>query len=530
MKDEKTISILKAATMILIVMLMVLIIVLWTKNGSLPYLVYDKRKIADKAIMAAKLLVMLFILYKSTIDKKYFITIMSFVQTAGIFWIRFMGPKVMDSEYLKIDRLSITICIIIVLCAIFINIYTFSKDNISFVWILISSIGFMGVALSYDLVWMDFFLALAFLGLYMWIKDGRYLILGVGIAAEVFVTVACIFAAQKIQILSLQSIIVCKAMNVSGALYPAVMMVAAAFVLLFCGAWIFVKKDTDTSIKLYLTSIAMTSSGLYLFIRFIPVYSGDNIGMAVKFAGAVILLLMSVYLNIVKQWNRAVMVLSMACPAGIMALVGAGLLLTTWYGIMMLSMYIPLITMLYLNEDSGRYMYVHIVSVFCLILVPIQVVSYKMSAFKFYIKVENKVWLVIMAVSYVVFIIGLVRWMNKFEKNVAENEALMHEDTPPNGLGLQTEEHKRIGRNILCASVIILAAVIVFMPFAVKNWIYPMMSRTEIMISDITSSEIPVKEIIVTSVMIVVTFLIPVLVIKICNIKKGNPKSQEDIV
>ena len=517
MKDKKTLNIYKAASMVLMIMLMVLIIALWGKNDFSPYLVYDKERIADKVMLAAKLLVMLFILYKSTRDKKYFITFLSFVQAAGIFWVRFSDNKVIDSEYMKIDRLSITICIIIVLTVIFINLYTYLNDNLNFVWILISSLGFMGVSLSYDLVWMDFFLALAFLGIYMWIEKGRYLILGAGIATEIFVTLSSIFAAQKIEILSLQSVIVCRAMNVTGAFYPAVMMIIAAFVLLMCGAWIFIKSDTDASIKLYLASIVMIAAGIYLFIRFIPVYNGDIIGTVLKFAGAVILLLLSVYLNVVKQWKKAVMVLSMACPAGLIALFSAGRMITAWYGIMMMLIYIPLIIILYLNEDSGRYMYVHIVSVFCLILVPVQVVSYRMSAFKLYLKVENKVWLAIMAVSYVVFVIGLIRWMNRFDKDVSDSKK-------------QTEDSGKAGRNILCAALIILAAVIIFMPLAIKDWIYPMMSRTEIMISDISSDKIHMEQIIVTLVMVIVTFLIPILVIKICNIKKGNLKNEENIV
>lgn len=513
MKDKKTLNIYKAASMVLMIMIMVLIIALWGRNDFSRYLIYDKGRIADKVMLAAKFSVMLFILYKSTVDKKYFITILSFVQAAGIFWVRFLGNKVIDSEYMKIDRLTITICIIIVLTVIFINLYTFMNDNLSFVWILISSLGFMGVALSFDLVWMDFFLALAFLGMYMWFEKGRYLILGAGIVAEIFVTISSIFAAQKIEILSIQSVIVCRAMDVTGAFYPAVMMIIAACVLLMCGAWIFIKSDADACIKLYLTSIVMIAAGTYLFIRFIPAYSGDIIGTVLKFAGAVILLLLSVYLNVVKQWKNAVMVLSMACPAGLIALFGAGHVITVWYGIMMMLIYIPLIIILYLNEDSGRYMYVHIVSVFCLILVPVEMVSYRMSAFKLYLKVENKVWLAIMAVSYVVFVIGLIRWMNRFDKDVSDSRK-------------QTEDSGKAGRNLLCAALIILAAVIIFMPLTIKDWIYPMMSRTEIMISDISSNKVHMEHIIVTSVMVIVTFLIPILVIKISNLRKRNLKSQ----
>lgn len=504
MKDKKTLKLLKVASVVFMVMLLVLIIALWGRNHSMPYYLNDKGKIADKVMLAAKLLIMLFVLYKSTSERKYFITILAFIQAAGIFWIRFMGPEVTDSEYLKIDRLSITVCALILLCAVFINIYIYSEENINFVWILVSSLGFMGAVLSYDLVWMDFFLALAFLGLYMWIKEGRYIILGLGIVSEIFVTVSCIYASQKIQVLSLQSIIVCKAMSVEGALYPAVIMLIAACVLLLCGVWIFIKKNADTSIKLYISSVSALS-GLYLFIRFIPVYSGDTIGTVVKFAGAVIFLLMSLCLNIVKEWKQAVMVLSMACPAGLAALSGVGLPISTWYVIMIIIIYIPILIMLYLNEDSGRYLYVHIVSVFCLILTPIQVISYRMSAFKLYLKMENKVWLIIMAVSYVVFIVGLVRWMNKFAND--------------------TEEHTKNGRGILSAATMILAAAIVFMPFAVKNWIYPMMSQTEIMISNISASKIPLREIIVMSVMTVITFFVPVLVLKIYNMKKRRTES-----
>lgn len=498
MEDKKTLNILRTASIVLLIMVPVAIIALWARNGFSPYLVYDKGRIADKVMLAAKLAVMLFILYKSTGDKKYFITFIAFAQAACIFWIRFMGNKVIDAEYMKIDRLSITICIMIALAAVFINIYEYPKGNRDFIWIALSSFGFMGVALSFDLVWMDFFLALAFLGLYMWIKDGKYIMLGAGIAAEIFVSVAAIFAAHYIEVTSLQSVIVNGAMGTEGSFYPKFMMIMAASLFLLCGIWLFIKKDSCISVRLYVASVVMVTAGIYLYIRFIPIYRGDIIGTVLKFGAAVALLLLAVYFNMVKQWKKSVMVLSLACPVGMLALLSAGWVITVLYGVIMFLIYVPLIITLYLNEDSGRYMYVHIVSVFCLILVPVQVVSYLMSAFKLYIEKENKAWLAIMGVSYVVLAAGLMRWLNRYGKDADDSPA-------------QPEINRSAGRNILCASVIILAAVIAFMPAAIKDWIYPMMSQNEVMVSNLSSDKVPAMQIAVTAVMSAVTFVVPVL-------------------
>lgn len=61
-------------------------------------------------------------------------------------------------------------------------------------------------------------------------------------------------------------------------------------------------------------------------------------------------------------------------------------------------------------------------------------------------------------------------------------------------------------------NVIILAVVMVLMPLIVKNWVYSMLSQSELMIANLSASKIPVREIISTVVMTAVTFIVPAMV------------------
>lgn len=494
MKDTKTLNLLKAVTMILLLMLLSGIIVLWFKNNCSPYYIVDKGRIADKVILAGKMILMIFLLYKSTAARKYLVTLLVFIQTAGIFWLRFMGPDVIEAEYMKIDRLSLTICCIAVAGALLLDLFIWQREDVSFLWVFVSTMGWMGMALSYDLVWLDFSMAIAAFGLYMWMQDGKYWFLGIEMIVEILLTISAVMSAVKLETMSLQAVIVCKAMGMEGAVYAAAPMAAAGILLTLFGGYVFfsIRKEMDTGVQMYLAGIVPVIAGIYLCVRFVPVYSESIIGDVVKFSGAVILMIMACYINRIKQWKQAVCALSIALVSETMSILGSGIPLTTWFGIMLLLLSVPLLMTLYINEETGKYFYVHLVVSICMILLPVEMAAYRMSAFKMYLKMENKIWIGIMGIAYIALVVGIMRWTYRYKQ--------------------KQDESSKGSRTALYMSVMLLAAIIIFMPYITKNWIYPMLSQTEVMIANLSVSKIPVKEMVVTGIMAAVTFLCPAIV------------------
>lgn len=502
MENRRRLNILKTAAMIFMVVVLALVIFLWYRNQTVPYLISDKGRIADKILMAAKIIIAIFLILKTIRDNKYFVALPVFVQTVGMLWFRFMEPELLDAEYFKIDRLAVTMCTMIVIGTVIIGIYTYSKDDINLIWMYAASLGIMGIVLSYDLFWMDFFISLTFLGLFMWFDEGSNMFLVNGIAIGILLMVMCLVSGEKLEVLSLHSLIVRKSMGMEGADIPAYFMAAVVLMFLLASAVIFVIKNISSEKLLYIMGIFMPSTGIYLTLRFVPSYIGDITGTIIKYTCAMIVLFMAVYLNTVKQWKQAVMSISLLCVACMMALNGTAVPLNTWYAIMMMLTFVPLIAILYTNRDMWKNKYALFVSVICLVLLPVEMVFFRFSAFKLYLKSEDKIWLAVMAVSYVLMIAGIVRMLKKAlsrDENNAEND-----------------------RKVLVISIIILAAVIISMPFMVKNWIFPMMSYNEIMLADLTSDNIPVREFVVTAIMSAAAFIVPVLPTKLLSHKEHD--------
>ena len=135
-------------------------------------------------------------------------------------------------------------------------------------------------------------------------------------------------------------------------------------------------------------------------------------------------------------------------------------------------------------------------------LLPVEMVFFRFSAFKLYLKSEDRIWLAVMAVSYVLMVVGIVRLLKKAVSRDGDNA--------------------ESDRKVLVISIIILATVIISMPYIIKNWIFPMMSYNEIMLADLTTDKTPVREMAVAAIMAVAAFIVPVLPAKLLSRKEHD--------
>lgn len=493
-KDKNTQGILKVAAMIVILMAVALITVLWMRNDYTSYYVMDEKLIGDKIMLGCELILMVVLLYRSVTDRKYLITIMSFAVAAVTFWIKFMGAAILDIEYIRIDRFSVTMSAILAVSFILITLSTYKKgSDDKFVWLFVAAVASLGAVLSYDLIWMNFFIGLIFFSIYMLADKGKYIILGTGLAAQLILSVGCIFAAENLQFTSIQSVMVCKAMGIENSTVAAILVVISGFVLAMSAVVLFVVKTENTNVRAFYGCVLPVVIGVYILVRFIPAFMGYTMGNVVKYIGIAMCIIFALILNIPKvmgNMKNQVLLVSLIYVAGMITLAGIGIPLTAWYVLMLIMMYVPFILIMFLND--GKLMYPQIVAYIFAIFAPIELLCYRMSAFKLYVKSENIIFVILGVVAYVTLFATVVRCMAKY---------------------IKSEKDCTGGQpKLMSLNVIILAVVMVLMPLIVKNWVYSMLSQSELMIANLSASEIPVREIISTAVMTAVTFIVPAMV------------------
>lgn len=506
MKDTKTQGILKAASMIVMIMAVAVISVLWIRNDCNSYYVMDKGFIGDKIMLVLEMALAAVIIYMSVRYRKYLISLLTFFAYGITFGIKYVSGSGLDVEYLRIDRFSIMMCAFIATGFILITINRLKnsiEENDKFIWFFVASVAAMGIVLSYDLLWINFFIGLTYFSLYNFVEDKKGIVLIAGMAAQIVLSVGCIFAMDKLSFTSIQSVIVCSAMGISGTMWATIPVLVAGFILLLSSVLIIGFAANEEDSRTFTGAILPVVGGLYILIRFIPAFMGYTLGDVVKYIGVVLWLVFGIILN-VRDHNANIkkhaLWISGMYVSLIIMFAGMGIPLTTWYILILLIMYIPFILAMYIN--NGRIIYAQLVTYLFAIFAPLELVCYRMSAFKLYIKSENKIFILLAALAYIVMIVALLRCL-KCYVNINMNR----EDTEKDII-----DYDKGNKFVMCISLIILAAAMVLMPYIIKEWVYPLMSQTELMVANLSASKIVTREIVVTSIMAVVTFIVPAVV------------------
>ena len=518
MKDKRTLHIVKIALIILMAMPVILESVLWYRNGQSSYYVFDKKLIGEKIMLVIYLVLAVgFIVY--TVKKRHFcIVALTLVNLGVIIYLKggcivnglkfFMSYEAQDGlQYLKFDRVSVLMSILLMFAFFMISIYRSEGGGNEILWSFATNIGIWGMINSYDIVWMSFFCFLMTMGMYGWLKDKSQTVTSVYMVSAVLISLSAVFAAVKIEYSALQSIIACKAMMYEGSEYSAYLLLGTAAVIIFAGLLTAIRNNGNMRTEIYISTVIPVTTGAYLILRFTPAYGGLLMGNIVKYIGAVSFFVGAVCVLILKKKEWISVILKFEIIMAAVALMGVGIPLTVWYAVMLMIVMIPHILLLVLNEYSGRYIYITLVGTAGMILLPVDIICFRMSTFKAYLQMEKPVFSGLMIAGFVCFAYGITKKAYEFVKK-----------------GQNTDNSGRIS---LCIDILVLCALITFLPLITIRWINPMFSSSDLMLANIEVKKVPLNQIIVTAIFDVVVFMVPAIIILFEKMIKRNKKKAD---
>lgn len=263
----------------------------------------------DSAVLAGEIVLMCLIFYYGFRYRKYYVVLLSAVQTIPVAWMELSGYSVEGRPRIAIDNLTIIMCLVVGIVGSLIGLYTvgYLKDYHKhhteypnripfFLSILFVFLGAMfGLVFSANLSWMYFFWEITSLCSFLLIGYNQSeiavrnsfralwmnLLGGVGFAA------AIMYSTMVLKCANIQDLL-----NLGGTskliVIPAVLLAFAAMTksaqLPFSG-WLLGAMVAPTPSSALLHSATMVKAGVYLLIRLSPLFLGNLAGTFVTTIG-----------------------------------------------------------------------------------------------------------------------------------------------------------------------------------------------------------------------------------------------------
>lgn len=495
MNNKKNLTAIKVVCMVVLTIITVLQMLLWFNNDCKSYYIVDEKYIGNIVMYALYAILALALIIVSLKQKKFAIFPFVLINIAPICYLKLVMKYEAEGglQYLKIDRVTITMSLILLFSYITLSLYRFKNTCEESVPFFITVLGFMGMIMSHDLVWMAFFSMITAFGVYLWSQGHKQVITNTVLISGTTIGAAAILAAKKLEYTTFQTVVVCNAMRYDGSAYVEyVLLGLAAIILLLCIRLHFTN-DNSMAFSIFMETVVLATFVLNIVLRFTPTYNGTISGNVVKYAGAVMFFIAALYVLIQKQWEKVVTVAGMEYIFMAIAFAGSGIPISTWYAVMITYIVVPIVIVMVMNEYSGRFMYFDIMPVNCIILSFIAMACFRMSVFKSYMDMENSLWTGLMIASFIVMSLGLIQWEYRLVKRGKNSDSS--------------------GRISLVISTIILIGIEVLMPLITKVWTYSLLSQTDLMVANIMESKIPTIEITITAIMTGLVFVAPLFVV-----------------
>lgn len=326
-------------------------------SGKTSYLYYQSVHIVNLVMQAGEILLMLLVIVLCIKYKKYWIMLLSIVPTGMIFWTEYMGPETAVGYHIRLDRLSLLMCLIVGIIGGMIVVYavgymkryhehhTEFEDRTSlFFSLLFVFLGAMfGLILSENLIWIFFFWEITSICSFLLIGYTRTeeavnnsfralwmnLLGGFGFASGI------VYTAVQFDDLSLGSLVAKETL----AMVPIMLIAFAALTKSAqfpFSTWLLGAMVAPTPTSALLHSATMVKAGCYMLLRLAPALSHTTAGMFISIIGGFTFLLASM-LAISQSDAKKVLAYSTVSNLGlIVTCAGVGSAGTVWAGIFLL--------------------------------------------------------------------------------------------------------------------------------------------------------------------------------------------------
>jgi len=315
----------------------------------------------DLAMMSAEFGLMILIVVYAVRYRKYYVALLSIVQTGMMTWLDFSGKnEVTQAPHIFSDKLTIMMCLMIGIIGTLICVYAVGymkeyhehhkeyKDRSAFFFaILFVFLGAMfGLVFSNNLTWMYFFWEITSLCSFLLIgytKTGESinnafralwmnLLGGLGFAG------AILFCVLKLGVGDLHGFVALG--NTSkAALIPLALLAFAGLTKsaqLPFSSWLLGAMVAPTPTSALLHSATMVKAGVFLLIRLSPMFQGNLVGTMVTTIGGFTFLMTSM-LAISQSDGKKVLAYSTISNLGLItACAGVGMHEAVWAGVLLM--------------------------------------------------------------------------------------------------------------------------------------------------------------------------------------------------
>lgn len=345
-----------------VVMVAVLIMsVLWVMDGCNAILLYYETEIVDKVILSVELLLMVIVVYLCFKYKKYIISLLTIIPTLLIAYVEIWGPKRDMINHIRIDYLSVLMCIIIGIIGGLIIIYAVGymhgyhhhhteiedRRNYFFMLLFIFLGAMFGFVLSSSLLWIDLFwettsicsflligytktdeaIQNSFRALWMNLLGGTALALGI------------VYQIYKMNNDSLQYLVGMGSWGFESAVVPVALIAFAALTKsaqMPFSKWLLGAMVAPTPSSALLHSATMVKAGIYILFRLAPAMTNTVTGNMISFIGGFTFFVASL-IAIAQSDGKKVLAFSTISNLGLMvACAGVGESETLWAGIFLM--------------------------------------------------------------------------------------------------------------------------------------------------------------------------------------------------
>lgn len=435
-----------------------LFFVTWVMQGAPVMDLYYHTHTIDMIMLGGVWLLMFVITYLSFKYRKHIISLLSIVPTLMITYMELMGPEMAEIAHIRVDRLSMLMCVIIGLIGSLIVIYSVGymhgyhhlhteyedRRNYFFMLLFIFLGAMFGFVLSESLLWIDLFWEMTSVCSFLLIGYTRskeaiknsFRALWMNLLGGVGVVIAVMYTGYATNNLSFHNLITLGTEGNPAVVIPVTLLAVAALTKaaqMPFSSWLMGAMVAPTPSSALLHSATMVKAGIYVLFRLAPAMSGTQTGLLISFIGGFTFFAASI-MAIAQTDAKKVLAFSTVSNLGLMvACAGVGTAETIWAGTFLMIFHAISKSLLFQNvgatenslhsrdiEDMhglifrlpklGSYMFIGIAGMF---LAPFGMLISKWSALKASVDMDN-----IMLVLFIVYgsattMFYWTKWMSK---------------------------------------------------------------------------------------------------------------------
>jgi len=430
----------------------------WFAAGSPLLELYYHTHTIDMIMLGGVWVLMFVITYLSFKYRKHIISLLSIIPTLLITYMELFGPEMAEIAHIRVDKLSMLMCIIIGLIGSLIVIYSVGymhgyhhlhteyedRRNYFFMLLFIFLGAMFGFVLSESLLWIDLFWEMTSVCSFLLIGYTRtkeainnsFRALWMNLLGGVGVVVAIMYTGYTTGSLSLHNLIEIGTKGEAAAVIPVALLAAAALTKaaqMPFSTWLMGAMVAPTPSSALLHSATMVKAGIYVLFRLAPAMSGTQTGLLISFIGGFTFFAASV-MAIAQTDAKKVLAFSTVSNLGLMvACAGVGTAETIWAGVFLMLFHAISKALLFQNvgatenslhsrdiEDMhglifrlpklGAFMFIGIAGMF---LAPFGMLISKWSALKASVDMGNIMLVVFIVYGSATTMFYWTKWMSK---------------------------------------------------------------------------------------------------------------------